>query len=45
LWQLVRADLEPAKLWNAAIGALSNALPKAIASAIPFAAILPGVNS
>lgn len=45
LWQLVRADLEPGKLWNAAIGALSNALPKAIASAIPFAAILPGLNS
>ncbi|NJM28529.1 MAG: AarF/ABC1/UbiB kinase family protein, partial [Pseudanabaena sp. RU_4_16] len=41
LWQLVRADLEPAKLWNAAVGALGASLPKSIAAVLPLA-LLPG---
>lgn len=44
LWQLVRADLEPSKLWNAAVGAIGAAVPKAISMALPLA-MLPGMNS
>jgi predicted unusual protein kinase regulating ubiquinone biosynthesis (AarF/ABC1/UbiB family) len=44
LWQLVRHDLEPGKLWNAALGAIGNAVPKAIAAVLPIAALIPGVN-
>ena len=43
LWQLVRADLEPGKLWNAAVGALGASLPKSIAAVLPLA-LLPGGN-
>ncbi len=43
LWQLVRTDLEPAKLWNAAVGALGASLPKAIAAVLPLA-LIPGGN-
>lgn len=43
LWQLVRTDLEPGKLWNAAVGALSASLPKAVTAILPVA-LLPGVN-
>lgn len=44
LWQLVRVDLEPGKLWNAAVGAISASLPKAIA-ALPITALIPGINN
>jgi predicted unusual protein kinase regulating ubiquinone biosynthesis (AarF/ABC1/UbiB family) len=44
LWQLVRADLEPGKLWNAAVGALSASLPKAVTSLLPIA-LLSGVST
>jgi predicted unusual protein kinase regulating ubiquinone biosynthesis (AarF/ABC1/UbiB family) len=37
LWQLVRADLEPGKLWNAAVGVLGASLPKAITAVLPIA--------
>jgi predicted unusual protein kinase regulating ubiquinone biosynthesis (AarF/ABC1/UbiB family) len=43
LWQLVRADLEPGKLWNAAVGALQASLPKTVTTILPIA-LLPGVN-
>jgi predicted unusual protein kinase regulating ubiquinone biosynthesis (AarF/ABC1/UbiB family) len=43
LWQLVRTDLEPAKLWNAAVGALGVSLPKAITAVLPLA-LLSGNN-
>lgn len=43
LWQLVRADLEPGKLWSAAVGALSASLPKAVTAILPLA-LLPGGN-
>jgi hypothetical protein len=35
---MIGADLEPAKLWDMAVKALTGALPKAIAAALPFAA-------
>lgn len=44
LWQLVRHDLEPGKLWNAALGAIGSAVPKAIAAVLPIATLIPGVN-
>jgi predicted unusual protein kinase regulating ubiquinone biosynthesis (AarF/ABC1/UbiB family) len=47
LWQLIRADLEPGKLWNAAVGAvrtsLRDAVPQAIATVLPLS-LLPGVD-
>jgi predicted unusual protein kinase regulating ubiquinone biosynthesis (AarF/ABC1/UbiB family) len=43
LWQLIRTDLEPGKLWNAAVGALGTYLPKAVTAVLPIA-LLPGVN-
>jgi predicted unusual protein kinase regulating ubiquinone biosynthesis (AarF/ABC1/UbiB family) len=40
LWQLIRADLEPSKLWNVAVGAIRNsirdAVPPALASVLPL---------
>jgi predicted unusual protein kinase regulating ubiquinone biosynthesis (AarF/ABC1/UbiB family) len=47
LWQLIAVDIEPAKLWNAAIRRLNFSLPsipQAIASVIPVA-LIPGLNS
>ncbi len=47
LWQLIAADLEPAKLWNAAISRINfsfPAIPKAIAALIPVA-LIPGIDS
>ncbi len=47
LWQLIAVDIEPAKLWNAAIRRLNFSLPsipRAIASVIPVA-LIPGLNS
>jgi predicted unusual protein kinase regulating ubiquinone biosynthesis (AarF/ABC1/UbiB family) len=47
LWQLIAVDLEPAKLWNAALSRLNFSLPsipQAIASVIPVA-LIPGLNS
>ncbi len=41
LWQLVSVDLEPTKLWDAAIGSLR--LPSAIAALIPIS-IIPSIN-
>jgi predicted unusual protein kinase regulating ubiquinone biosynthesis (AarF/ABC1/UbiB family) len=38
IWQMIGADLEPAKLWNMAVKTLTGAMPKAIAAALPFAA-------
>ncbi|MFN5857083.1 MAG: ABC1 kinase family protein [Pseudanabaenaceae cyanobacterium] len=37
LWQLIKVDVQPAKLWDAAVVNVRNALPSAIAAAIPFA--------
>jgi predicted unusual protein kinase regulating ubiquinone biosynthesis (AarF/ABC1/UbiB family) len=42
LWQLVRTDLEPAKLWNVAVGALGASLPKAITAVLPLAMLSGG---
>jgi predicted unusual protein kinase regulating ubiquinone biosynthesis (AarF/ABC1/UbiB family) len=44
LWQLVRADLEPGKLWDAAVGALGASLPKAITAVLPLALLSGGGN-
>jgi len=47
LWALIAVDLEPAKLWNAALARLNfsfPAIPKAIAAVIPVA-LIPGLNS
>ena len=38
IWQMLRPDLEPAKLWDMAVNALTKTMPKAIAAALPFAA-------
>ena len=38
IWQMLGVDLEPAKLWDMAVKAISGAMPKAIAAALPFAA-------
>ena len=38
IWQMLRPDLEPAKLWDMAANALTKTMPKAIAAALPFAA-------
>jgi predicted unusual protein kinase regulating ubiquinone biosynthesis (AarF/ABC1/UbiB family) len=38
IWQMLGVDLEPAKLWDMAVKALTGAMPKAIAAALPFAA-------
>ena len=37
IWQMLRPDLEPAKLWDMAVNALTKTMPKAIAAALPFA--------
>jgi predicted unusual protein kinase regulating ubiquinone biosynthesis (AarF/ABC1/UbiB family) len=43
LWQLISVDLEPSKIWNAAISRLNfAAIPKAIAAFVPVAL---GLNS
>ncbi|MDX2257168.1 MAG: AarF/ABC1/UbiB kinase family protein [Pseudanabaenaceae cyanobacterium bins.39] len=39
IWRMLSDDLEPAKLWSAAVNTLTGALPKAIAAALPFAAL------
>ncbi|MEE3718479.1 AarF/ABC1/UbiB kinase family protein [Tumidithrix elongata RA019] len=48
LWQLIRVDLEPGKLWNAALGAIRtsirDAMPQAIAAVLPIS-LLSGINS
>ena len=42
IWNMLIADIEPAKLWNMAViavtGAVAEAVPKAIVAALPFAA-------
>jgi predicted unusual protein kinase regulating ubiquinone biosynthesis (AarF/ABC1/UbiB family) len=38
IWQMLGVDLEPAKLWDMAVKAISGAMPKAIAAVLPFAA-------
>ncbi len=38
IWQMLRPDLEPARLWDMAVNALTKTMPKAIAAALPFAA-------
>ncbi|MBD2150861.1 AarF/ABC1/UbiB kinase family protein [Pseudanabaena sp. FACHB-1277] len=42
IWNMLSVDMEPAKLWNMAVnaltGAVSGAVPKAIAAVLPFAA-------
>jgi predicted unusual protein kinase regulating ubiquinone biosynthesis (AarF/ABC1/UbiB family) len=37
IWQLIGAELQPNKLWHAAVGAIGASLPKAIATALPIA--------
>ena len=37
IWQMIGTDLEPAKLWDMALKTLVEAMPKAIATALPFA--------
>jgi predicted unusual protein kinase regulating ubiquinone biosynthesis (AarF/ABC1/UbiB family) len=47
LWALIAVDLEPAKLWNAALARLNFSfptIPKAIAAVIPVT-LIPGLNS
>ena len=44
IWQMLSPDLEPAKLWDIAVRALTGAVPKAIAAALPFAAF-QNINS
>ncbi len=38
IWQMLGVDLHPAMLWDIAVKAISGAMPKAIAAALPFAA-------
>ncbi len=38
IWNMLSPDLEPAKLWNAALSVITGAMPRAIAAALPFAA-------
>ena len=42
IWNMLSVDMEPAKLWNMAVktltGAVTGAVPKAIAAVLPFAA-------
>ena len=42
IWNMLSGDIEPAKLWNMAVnaltGAVTGAVPKAIAAVLPFAA-------
>ena len=47
LWALIAVDLEPAKLWNAALARLNFSfptIPKAISAVIPVT-LIPGLNS
>jgi len=45
LWQLVKDDIKPARLWTAALGAGAALLPKAFAELSPAAALIPTVSS
>lgn len=44
IWQMLGVDLQPAMLWDMAVKAISGAMPKAIAAALPFAAF-QNINS
>ena len=38
IWNMLSPDLEPTKLWSAAVSVITGAMPRAIAAALPFAA-------
>ncbi|MFN9888512.1 MAG: ABC1 kinase family protein [Pseudanabaena sp.] len=38
IWNMLRVDIEPAKLWDMALKTVTGVMPKAIAAALPFAA-------